>query len=191
MTQLPAKVYPQFIEAFDKKVKEYQDSIQRMNENQDLYVVVKEAADEHKDFLARFSEVKIKLYDSGISFYVYVGDAEITPEEVRALCFSIGKELVRKKLHHDGEPSHYSTDNMEYTWYTSRKDGRTVNICLKLHFGHSPIPTKWLDVERETHYYTSHTYKLRWRDRPRISSEYTSPPYSCPLEDELKDEIPF
>jgi hypothetical protein len=188
MSQLPAKTYPKFYEAFEAKVTSYQDEIKRMDENQDLYAVVQEAAEQQAEFLSRFSEVDIKLYPTGVTLFINVGDTPVSPEEVRELTFAIGTEVVRRRLHHDGEPSVYNYGRIQYGWSIKRKEDRTSRIDLDLYFGYSPVNSKWLDVYKRVEHYTATNYVLKWRDKPRTSLEYTTTGYmdGKPLSDEVQ-----
>lgn len=159
---VPARQYPQFIEAFERKVTEYQKDIARMNAHQDIYTICKDCVDSLK--LEESITVTLSPYGVSLTLFALPNTQEHT---VLALTREIGKKLLSYKLHSDGEPSCGNNGaDFQFIWSLvdpSAERGSTRRRIITLTVDVPWNGTNYIDVEKETKHTTYIQATPKWR----------------------------
>lgn len=161
-TNLPAKRYPIFQTAFEKKVAEIQLEIKKLDELQGLYSRAREAL-----IKANLdNEVRLEMYGqwSTVSIRIYLKDGD-TMDTFHPLLGAIGDGLTAHRLHHDGLPAERQGDyDRTFVWRCGPDGTKKLELILDVPWNGTDcieIQTEEKHVER-----TEIAHRAIWHSQP-------------------------
>lgn len=164
--QLPAYRYELFINAYEKKVAEIQESIRRMEKMERLYNLVVNAASPFR----LPNDQSLILNENSVMLSI-----KAAPDDLLAtfdkLAFAVGEELRNAGLHKEGVPATGSNwRHMEYKFrvgsFDPRKDRERPTVSIIVELPEAGVRDADIKSEQCTYTYTAFSIHRRHDVRP-------------------------
>lgn len=146
-----SKVYPVFIDAFQKAVQAKQEEIRLLEHGQAEYLAFREIILEY-DHLFSNCTSKLHLIPAGANLVIEMHKSHDF-NNVRKFIKEVGKSLKRKRMHETGYPSiynpMYSYPVLGFTWRTEKSKTVKGRMELTIRLGSIDDLPRNLRTERE------------------------------------------